>query len=96
MPPTATPSASNLVSFDDWLNDLGKTRVTGFRWRQKGLVSTVNIFGRLYISREEIGSFEEKAKRGDFSREPKTPSRKNEAAKLPDAGNIGLAMSHQA
>lgn len=70
--------SSNLVSFDGWLSDLGKTRVTGFRWRQKGLVSTINIFGRLYISREEIGSFEEKAKRGDFSREAKTPARRGE------------------
>ncbi len=70
-----TQSASNLVSFDDWLNDLGKTRVTGLRWRKLGLVAVVNIFGRLYLTREAIAEFEEKAMRGDFARDAKTPAR---------------------
>lgn len=74
-----TQSASNLVSFDDWLSDLGKTRVTGFRWRKLGLIEVFNIFGRLYVSREAIADFEEKAKRGDFAREAKTPARRGAA-----------------
>ena len=75
-----TQSASNLVSFDDWLSDLGKTRVTGFRWRKLGLIEVVNIFGRLYVTREAIADFEEKAKRGDFARECKTPARRGAEA----------------
>lgn len=65
----------SLVGFDDWLHDLGKTRVTGFRWRKKGLVSTVNIFGRLYIRREEIERFERRAMEGEFHRETPKPLR---------------------
>ena len=67
-----TQSASNLVSYDNWLADLGKTRITGYRWRKAGLVNIVNIFGRLYVTREEIAAFEKKAMAGDFSREAKT------------------------
>ncbi len=76
MPHAPQSNASNLVSFDDWLSDLGKTRVTGFRWRKLGLIEVVNIFGRLYLTREAIAEFEEKAKRGDFAREAKTPARR--------------------
>lgn len=70
------PSNANLVSFDKWLSEIGLTRTTGYRYRQKGLVSTVNIFGRLYISREEIARFETRAVSGEFAREVSTPSRR--------------------
>ena len=70
-----TPSASNLLSFDQWLSQLNKTRVTGFRWRKAGLIETVNIFGRLYVSREAVAAFERRAMSGEFSREAKTPKR---------------------
>jgi len=68
-------SAANLVSFDKWLADRGSTRVTGYRYRQRGLINAVNIFGRLYVSREEIHQFEERALRGDFARAVKIPDR---------------------
>ena len=70
-----TQSASSLVSYDNWLADLGKTRVTGYRLRKAGLVKIVNIFGRLYVTREEVAAFERRAMSGEFSRENKTPKR---------------------
>ena len=80
MPPIAPQNtASSLRSFDDFLSDLGKTRTTGFRWRKLGLIEVVNIFGRLYVTRDAIEQFEEKAKRGDFAREVKTPTRRETA-----------------
>ena len=63
-----TPSPSNLISFDSWLRGIEKTRVTGFRYRKAGLIETVNIFGRLYVTREEIARFESRAMAGDFAR----------------------------
>lgn len=72
-------NTSSLRSFDDWLKSLDKTRTTGFRWRQRGLIAVVNIFGRLYVTSEAIAEFEEKAKRGDFAREVKTPARREAA-----------------
>ncbi len=61
-------AASNLVPFDDWLSQLGKTRCTGWRWRDTGIVVTVNIHGRHYITREEIARFEARAMAGDFAK----------------------------
>jgi hypothetical protein len=77
--PSNGPATSNLVSFDEWLRSISLTRTTGYRYRRKGLVNTVNIFGRLYISREEIGRFEARAMSGEFAREVSAPSRQKAA-----------------
>lgn len=66
---------SNLVSFDSWLEDIGKTSATGWRWRQRGWIEVLNISGRLYLSRAEIERFERRAADGQFSKVHQTPSR---------------------
>ena len=71
---------SNLFPFDGWLQGRGLSRVTGYRYRKLGLISTVNIFGRLYIDRSEIQKFESRAMRGEFNKEAKTPKRDLAAA----------------
>ena len=79
----ATPnntSPSQLFSFEDWLRGRGLTRTTGYRYRRDGLLQTVNIFGRLYITRDEIEKFERRAIAGEFSKAVKTPSRHDLAA----------------
>lgn len=68
-------SPSNLFSFDEWLRGRNLTRTTGYRYRKQGIISTVNIFGRLYITREEIANFERRAVAGEFNKAAKTPSR---------------------
>lgn len=65
--------ASNLVSLDAWLKELDKTRSTGWRWRKQGHIKTVNVFGKVYITRDEIAAFEGKVIAGDFSRECSVP-----------------------
>ncbi len=73
-----TSSASNLsdlFSFDEWLRGRSLTRTTGYRYRKQGLISTVNIFGRLYVTRQSIKDFEKRAIAGEFSKESKTPKR---------------------
>jgi hypothetical protein len=75
--PTDEPRpASNLIPFDRWLNSIDKTPATGWRWRQRGWIATVNICGRVYISRDEIKRFEERAAAGEFSKIHATPTRK--------------------
>jgi len=71
----SVPLNSSLVSFDSWLEALDKTRTTGWRWRKDGLISAVNVFGKLYVSRDEISRFERRAIAGEFHREAKMPSR---------------------
>jgi hypothetical protein len=68
--------ASNLVAFDRWLKDIDKTAATGWRWRKRGWINTVNICGRLYVDRREIARFEEAAAAGKFAKVHPTPSRK--------------------
>jgi hypothetical protein len=65
----------NLVSYFGWLATLGKTRTTGWRWRKAGLIETVNIFGKLYVTRDEISRFEQRALAGEFYKESATPAR---------------------
>ena len=96
-PPTATTtySISSLVAFDDWLRNINLTRVTGFRYRKRGLIDTVNVFGRLYITREEIARFEKRAIAGEFHRTVIPPARRpitscsadNGGGSLPDAAS---------
>lgn len=68
-------TTSNLVSFYDWLESLGRTRGTGWRWRKKGIIQAVNVFGKLYISRDEIARFESRAMAGEFASENNVPKK---------------------
>lgn len=70
----------DLVSFDRWLESLGITRNTGWRWRKLGLISPINIFGRLYLPKSEIERFNRRAIAGEFSKEAKMPIRKESSA----------------
>lgn len=71
-----TPSvpAGDLVSYDRWLEELGISAPTGWRWRKSNLIRTVNINGRVYIRRSEIADFERRAQAGDFAKTRKTPT----------------------
>ena len=68
-------TTGNLVSYFGWLGTLGKTRTTGWRWRKMTppLINTVNVFGKLYVTREEIARFEQRAMAGEFHKEITTP-----------------------
>jgi hypothetical protein len=66
---------SDLIAFDRWLSAIPVTSTTGWRWRKRGWIKTVNISGRIYISRQEIISFEERAAAGEFAKTHPTPKR---------------------
>jgi len=66
-----------VVSLSKWLAQVGVTQITGWRWRRKGWLKTVNIAGRQYLTQEAINEFHRRATAGDFAQEHKTPSRKN-------------------
>ncbi len=76
MPTQTVPiTASNLVAYDQWLASLPISAATGWRWRKRGWIPTINIAGRVYISRRAIAEFEGRAAAGEFAREHKTPKR---------------------
>ena len=66
-PPPTTTTPSMLFSFDDYIKGRGWARTTGYRYRQRGLLVTINIFGRLYITADEIKRFENRAISVEFS-----------------------------
>ena len=74
--PNESQPTSNLFPFDLWLRSIDKTSATGWRWRQRGWIDTINICGRVYVSRGEIRRFEERAANGEFSKLHVTPARK--------------------
>jgi hypothetical protein len=73
--PEYQPPIGDLVSFQRWLDSIGITAATGWRWRRDGRICTTNVAGRLYLSRAEIKRFEERAAKGEFSKVHATPAR---------------------
>jgi hypothetical protein len=71
--PQAVKRPSGLVPFGEFLEGLGKSEVTGWRWRRAGVIQTINIYGKIYISVDEIRRFEGRACAGEFSRNIKPP-----------------------
>jgi hypothetical protein len=65
-PPTAVAKhdLSNLVALDRYLESLGRSRTTFWRWQKKGLIQAVNVSGRNYVTRDEIRRFEQAAASG--------------------------------
>jgi hypothetical protein len=73
---TTPVPASDLVAYDSWLSAIDRAPATGWRWRKAGLIKTITIYGRLYVSRRAIREFELRASRGEFSKSHKMPHRK--------------------
>ena len=69
------PSAA-VVSLSRWLEQVGVTTCTAWRWRKKGWLKTINIAGRQYLTQEGIDEFHRRASAGEFSQVNKVPSRK--------------------
>jgi predicted site-specific integrase-resolvase len=56
------------MEFILWLTKIGKSRATGYRWRDSGKVVTVNVDGKHFITSEEIKRFWARAAAGEFAR----------------------------
>lgn len=76
MQPQVVSSEGNsgkLVTLNSWLTSLGVQPITAYRWRRKGWLSTINICGRVYISRDTIADFERRAAAGEFAQKHIAP-----------------------
>jgi hypothetical protein len=69
------------IEFVYWLQQIGKSRTTGYVWRLPGAggqepkIKAVNIDGHLYVRSKEIERFWERAEAGEFSVELTVPRR---------------------
>jgi len=70
------------MSLDRFIEQIGITDTTAWRWRRDGRIKTENICGRQYIYPSEIARFNERVKSGEFAKKHKTPSKQksNESA----------------
>jgi predicted site-specific integrase-resolvase len=62
-----------------WMEQVGVTACTVWRWRKKGWLTTVNIAGRQYLTQAAIDEFHRRAVAGEFAQVHKVPSRKEVA-----------------
>lgn len=63
-------TVSNLVPFDVWTRSLNKHRATAWRWRKQfPWLTTINVFGKLYVTRETIAEFERRAIAGELAKD---------------------------
>jgi hypothetical protein len=65
--------AEPMMSLDKFIEQTGLSPVTVWRYRKKGMLTTVNICGRHYILRAEIARFNERATAGEFAKPPNQP-----------------------
>jgi predicted site-specific integrase-resolvase len=65
--------AEPMMSLDKFIEQTGLSAVTVWRYRKKGMLTTVNICGRHYILRAEIARCNERAAAEEFAKNPIHP-----------------------
>jgi hypothetical protein len=70
------PAHIGPIHFPRWCVQVGITAATGWVWRQKRWIETINICGRPYVTPEAIAEFTRRAEAGEFAQVKKTPMRK--------------------
>jgi hypothetical protein len=70
--------STQFVAFSKFLAEVGRSSVTGWRWRRKGWIDTINIAGRPYVRREAIEKFLTRAEAGEFAKSTALPNRTND------------------
>ena len=59
--------------FWKFLQEMDKSSTTGHRWRKAGMITVINVMGKLYVTQQEIELFHKRAAAGEFSRIVKPP-----------------------
>lgn len=68
-------AAAELFAQDRFAEEIGVTRETLWRWRRDGLLKTININGRHYVTAEEAADFKRRALAGQFAKAAMRPAR---------------------
>ena len=69
------------IALDVFIVQMGISRRTAWAWRKKGILRTINIYGRVYIPAREITEFNRRAAAGEFAKEHQTPTTRSAPAK---------------
>lgn len=66
-----TPKAvAGITSASVYRRQLGVSKTTLWRYRRNGWLKTINVLGKLYITREAIAEFEAMMRSGALAKEP--------------------------
>ncbi len=74
-------AAVGLFTQDKFAKGMSVTRETLWRWRRDGLLKTINIRGRHYVTAEAAADFKQRALAGQFAKVAKRPPRAAGAGK---------------
>lgn len=61
---------NEIIPLTKWAKQIGRSDTTVWRWAKKGWINPINIAGKPYLTKEDIGKFIERAKAGEFSQNP--------------------------
>ena len=59
--------AFGLRAYEKFLAQVGVSRTTGWRWRRRRWIETVNISGKVYVTEREVNHFTKRVEAGDFA-----------------------------
>jgi hypothetical protein len=57
------------VSLKKWIEGIGKTPDTAYKWIEMDMLETINILGNHYVTKEQDERFWSRAKAGEFAKE---------------------------
>lgn len=68
---TTTPEAvAGITSLSVYRRQLGVSKTTLWRYRRNGWLETINVLGKLYVTRKAIAQFEAMLCSGELAKEP--------------------------
>ena len=74
--PSVAVDSDPPIALDKFIEQSGLSVVTVWRYRRAGWLHTLNICGRHYLTRSEIGRFNARAAAGEFAKAPTKPKRR--------------------
>jgi hypothetical protein len=73
------------ISWRRFLQNVGISDTTGWRWRKLGWITPVNICGKLYLLPDEQQRFNSRAGAGEFARKPSGVAGRNLSPPNPES-----------
>ena len=64
------------IALDTFIERVGISPTTAWRWRKSGMLKTINICGRQYVAADELIRFNQRAAAGEFAKAPGNPSQR--------------------
>jgi len=62
-----------IKALDKFTQEMGVSPGTVWRWRKQGILETVNLHGRPYVTHEQAAKFVARVAAGEFSRRKPVP-----------------------